>query len=188
MPYLIRLPEPCQEDWNLMTPNERGRHCDQCSKTVVDFTGWQPAEIIFYLQTHSGACGRFGRNQLEVPLPAPEDFVKEVIQLPVSFIKRVAAIFLFVFGLMAGSSCTMTGKNAPPPDQQAIGDTTIVAPVLTGEPAFVPADTDIQPIAPKSIKEKVPQEEGNKETSGLPLGGAPVLEEIKIDTLPKDSR
>ena len=34
----ITIPTPCHENWNEMTPNEMGRHCTVCSKTVKDFT------------------------------------------------------------------------------------------------------------------------------------------------------
>jgi hypothetical protein len=38
----VRIPSPCHEDWNRMTPNERGRHCAACDKTVVDVTRMGP--------------------------------------------------------------------------------------------------------------------------------------------------
>ena len=48
------IPHPCHEDWNAMTDSEtseeRGRHCDVCSKVVVDFTKMSDAEMIDYLQ------------------------------------------------------------------------------------------------------------------------------------------
>ncbi|PCJ65653.1 MAG: hypothetical protein COA58_09615 [Bacteroidetes bacterium] len=33
---LIAIKEPCQENWDKMTPNEQGRHCQGCVKTVHD--------------------------------------------------------------------------------------------------------------------------------------------------------
>lgn len=159
MPKIIQIPKPCHEDWNLMTPNEQGRHCGQCAKTVVDFTGWEPAEMIFYLKMNAGACGRFRTDQLDVALPSPEDFVQEIVRTPFSFMKRVAAIFLFVFGLMAGMSCshpapkvaemtllgdTVLNTSALPADspkqapQQWLGEPAMIEPQVTaGAPVMV---------------------------------------------------
>ena len=64
------IPHPCHEDWNAMTDSEtseeRGRHCDVCSKVVVDFTKMSDAEMIDYLQQHSKQkiCGHFSNEQL----------------------------------------------------------------------------------------------------------------------------
>lgn len=126
MPQIIQIPRPCHEDWLAMTPNEQGRYCGQCEKTVVDFTSWAPAEIIFYLKMNAGACGRFRTDQLNSPIPSPEDFVQEIVRLPIPFMKRVAAIFLFVFGLMAGTSCNepVINKAGTQQLQQTKQDTT----------------------------------------------------------------
>lgn len=60
------ISKPCHEDWNTMTPQSGGRHCDECDKTVKDFTGWSDSEISIYLVEHAGEkiCGRFSSHQL----------------------------------------------------------------------------------------------------------------------------
>jgi hypothetical protein len=63
--YKITIPEPCQEDWNKMTPNDNGRFCGSCSKNVVDFTNMLPKEIQAYFLQHSNVCGRFKKSQLD---------------------------------------------------------------------------------------------------------------------------
>lgn len=52
-----------------MTPNEKGRHCLSCQKTVVDFTLLSDQEVRDYF-LHAGAqvCGRFTDQQLNRPM------------------------------------------------------------------------------------------------------------------------
>jgi len=71
----ISIPKPCDEDWNAMTPNEQGRFCGQCSKTVTDFTGMGALEIQDYLLENNGTkvCGRFKSTQLDtINITIPE--------------------------------------------------------------------------------------------------------------------
>lgn len=62
--YKINIPEPCNEDWNKMTPIENGRFCSSCTKNVIDFTTMLPDEIQLYFQQHNNICGRFKKSQL----------------------------------------------------------------------------------------------------------------------------
>jgi len=61
----ISIPTPCHEKWEEMTPNERGRFCASCQKTVVDFTGWTDNQLVeFFLNNQNNICGRFTAFQL----------------------------------------------------------------------------------------------------------------------------
>ena len=62
----IYIPEPCHENWSAMTPNEQGRFCGSCQKTVVDFTNFTTQDIQNYFAKHYGqkVCGRFNNEQL----------------------------------------------------------------------------------------------------------------------------
>lgn len=60
----ISIPNSCHQSWNQMTPAEGGRHCQHCCKTVVNFAAMTDAEIISYLATNKGVCGRFETHQL----------------------------------------------------------------------------------------------------------------------------
>lgn len=61
----IHIPEPCHEDWNAMTPADKGRHCASCNKVVMDFTAMSDAQIIAYFQSaKENTCGRFYNHQL----------------------------------------------------------------------------------------------------------------------------
>jgi hypothetical protein len=67
---LVRIPEPCHEVWNKMTPDGAGRFCGSCSKTVVDFTGMTDAEIHQVMLEKKGTrvCGHFYKSQVNRPL------------------------------------------------------------------------------------------------------------------------
>jgi|GEM_PF-1358437 len=61
----ISIPTPCHEKWEEMTPNERGRFCANCQKTVIDFTGWTEKELAeLFTNNGKNACGRFRSSQL----------------------------------------------------------------------------------------------------------------------------
>jgi hypothetical protein len=49
-----------------MAPNEKGRYCSACSKTVIDFTNYSDQEIADYFIARKGqsTCGRLMREQV----------------------------------------------------------------------------------------------------------------------------
>jgi hypothetical protein len=65
--HKITIPEPCHENWDEMTPNENGRFCLSCSKTVIDFRAMLPEEVQhFFIQNQNKSiCGRFKNAQLD---------------------------------------------------------------------------------------------------------------------------
>jgi len=61
----LKIPVPCHENWNNMTPENQGRFCMSCQKTVVDFTTMTDYELIQYFKNLNGnTCGRFLDEQL----------------------------------------------------------------------------------------------------------------------------
>jgi hypothetical protein len=142
MPHIITIPTPCHEDWNAMTPKDQGRHCGSCCKTVVDFTTWQPQEILLHFKSNKNVCGRFTADQLNEPIPTQEDFVKQISYFNISTVKKKAAIFLFAF-MIGASSCNdnndTMGKSLASiststidtvPIKTLLGDTTYVEPIV----------------------------------------------------------
>lgn len=61
----IGIPKPCQQSWQGMTPDQNGRHCNACAKTVVDLTLMSTDDIIAYLFTNQHVCGRLESRQIE---------------------------------------------------------------------------------------------------------------------------
>ncbi|SEC40389.1 hypothetical protein SAMN04489761_2899 [Tenacibaculum sp. MAR_2009_124] len=73
--FKFTIPKPCHENWHKMTPNEKGRFCSSCAKTVVDFTQFSEAEVKEYLIENSTqkVCGHFYKKQLHsVVIQIPE--------------------------------------------------------------------------------------------------------------------
>jgi hypothetical protein len=62
----INIPTPCHESWHKMTPNEQGRFCGSCRKTVVDFSAMSDKELLDYISNadNQRVCGRFAGDQL----------------------------------------------------------------------------------------------------------------------------
>jgi hypothetical protein len=64
----IQVPKPCAEDWQTMLPNQAGKFCSNCQKTVVDFTQMSPTDLKdFFLKSQGKVCGRFLNTQLYEP-------------------------------------------------------------------------------------------------------------------------
>ncbi len=62
----LSIPTPCSENWENMTPNERGRHCASCDKTVIDFSLYTDKQLVeFFNKTTNKVCGRLSNWQLE---------------------------------------------------------------------------------------------------------------------------
>lgn len=63
--YIIE--EPCHEDWAKMKPEAKGRFCEACSKTVVDFSVMSDFSIVNYMteKKDESVCGRFRPEQME---------------------------------------------------------------------------------------------------------------------------
>lgn len=108
---MVRIPEPCHEDWNQMQPDAKGRFCCSCSKSVVDFTTKSDAEILSILAANQGQklCGHFKISQLERPL---KDVSPPASKLKASRLTHafVIAVFL-VFGSMLFSCKDEHGRD-----------------------------------------------------------------------------
>jgi hypothetical protein len=69
----IRIPDPCDENWDTMQPSGCGRFCAQCSKTVLDFTDASDEELVrFFAKKPEHICGRFREDQLNRNIPFTE--------------------------------------------------------------------------------------------------------------------
>jgi hypothetical protein len=61
----ITVPQPCSQNWDDMKKQDKGRFCESCQKSVLDFTGLSNAEIIkLIINSNNDTCGRFTNRQL----------------------------------------------------------------------------------------------------------------------------
>jgi len=61
----LRIDNPCSENWEHMRPEEKGRFCSSCKKTVVDFTAMTDHEMVqWFTNREENVCGRFHGDQL----------------------------------------------------------------------------------------------------------------------------
>src|ERR1700722_1234614 len=66
---VLNIPQPCTQDWDKMTVNEKGRHCSSCNKTVVDFSNYTDKELFEFLSKIKGSvCGRLNPYQVNRPI------------------------------------------------------------------------------------------------------------------------
>lgn len=95
MPKKIQLsiPEPCHEDWNTMTPVEKGKFCDSCQKQVFDFSVMSDRQLAeFFKKPSTGSvCGRFMTDQLDRDIEIPR---KRIPWLKYFFTIALPAFFL----------------------------------------------------------------------------------------------
>ncbi len=108
-PILLHIPEPCHENWDAMTPQDKGRHCQSCNKIVVDFSVMTDRQVLDYLKNAKGnTCGRFYNDQLQRPLIEPQKQPSKWNY----FVASIASFFVSVKLIAQGSA--LQGKVANP--------------------------------------------------------------------------
>lgn len=68
----IAIPKPCHENWQDMTPTEKGRFCASCKKEVQDFTKLNDKTLLL-LKKDKNICGRFLASQTNRDLVVPKE-------------------------------------------------------------------------------------------------------------------
>jgi len=80
-----------------MVPNEQGRHCSACSKTVIDFTNYSDQEIADYFiaLNGQGVCGHFKKQQVDrIRIELPET----ILTTRLARWKKFLVVCMLVFG------------------------------------------------------------------------------------------
>ena len=134
--FELSIPKPCYENWNAMTPEDKGRFCDSCQKTVIDFSGMSDRQVAEFFKKPAGSvCGRFHQDQLQRSIEMPRK------RLP--WIKHFFTIALpaFLLTLKAGAQrdTRLVGKVAVCEKPSIKGDTLIT-------PAKSPQTLGTEPV------------------------------------------
>lgn len=107
------IPKPCHENWDTMNPREKGRFCDSCAKTVIDFTKKSKQEIQVYLseKRKNRVCGHFYKKQLDaITIEIPRD----------AFCQKLPFQKLFVLALFIAMGTTLFSCSSPNGGKQKI--------------------------------------------------------------------
>lgn len=90
----LLVPNPCSQKWDTMQPGSQGRFCDQCCKTVIDFTEASDEELVlFFSQKQEKVCGRFREDQLDRKISFSEPEERSFFRHRIA---QLAATLLFV--------------------------------------------------------------------------------------------
>ena len=93
----LSIPKPCHENWEAMTPKDKGRFCGACQKTVIDFSGMSDRQVADYFKRPAeSVCGRFRNEQLHRMMDVPKKSLPWIkyfftISLPALLVSSKAA-------------------------------------------------------------------------------------------------
>lgn len=135
----IEINKPCHENWDAMTPNERGAFCAVCSKNVIDFSKQSLDEIKNFFSSFpksNKVCGRFKESQLQEL--SCEHFVNQFLGW--KLMNKMAVVFFLVFGLSLFGNAQTSPKNHT---------------MVKGEVAYIPKDSSKIKATP--VKTVTPQ-------------------------------
>ena len=179
----VAIFEPCPANWEKMQIKLDVRHCDQCDKSVVDFTKKSRAEIITYLieNPNGSVCGRMNQQQFDIK---EEDLPELISILSQPRFRANAFLILAVVCSSLFYSCetSSTGKNTiekPKIEKQTINP--------IEKPKINPIDnTSIDDSLKKRKKQHIiPQVELMGEVSILPEPTPAIAGGITYEPLPE---
>jgi len=127
----LKIEKPCHEDWNKMAPNQLGRHCQLCEKTVVDFTKMSSEEIKEYLSNRGNerVCGRILKEPVKrIPSKKEQWFNNQRLRInqKIGFIPMRTSLLSILSILMVLFGCNQTTVESKP-------DTKENSPITSGD-------------------------------------------------------
>lgn len=184
----ISIPTPCREDWNEMTPDETGRHCCSCAKSVVDFTGMSNEEVKYFFlnnRENEKVCGRFKQTQLHrIVIELPQNIFN--IQMPIW--KKFLAACLVVFSTTLFSCETkINNKEMIKADaRDIINNQSDITGLLDLKPDSIPAPLETCTITSGNI---IVIDSAVPELKGM-IEPIPFIDKqkTKIDTVPPQTK
>lgn len=121
------IAEPCHESWSAMTPNEQGRFCQSCQKTVVDFTRMTDSEMIGFMNgLNESVCGRMTGHQLNREMKLHHVPVPNAFSLRALVLGTAITTFSAVHGHAQGR---VVGKVAATKGEVQVEQVNTIAPI-----------------------------------------------------------
>ena len=156
--YSISIPKPCHEDWNQMSQKQKGRFCNSCSKTVIDFTKMETDEIQDFISENKNnhICGHFKQTQLDsINIHIPS----RVLEQQQSFHKLFLLVLLITMGATL-FNCTNKKGNQQKIDSIEVVDTISnqVVDILGGIKKIEKLDSTIKRICKTPSKKLLVEE------------------------------
>jgi CarboxypepD_reg-like domain/Secretion system C-terminal sorting domain len=148
----LQIAEPCHENWDGMTPVEKGKFCGSCQKEVVDFSNMSDQQLAaFFKKPSTGSlCGRFNSEQLNRDVEIPR---KRIPWLKYFFQIAIPAFLLTIKANGQKGKPQIMGKIKPVCSKPLMGTTVAVENPKPVKPIETPAA--------KSIQGKIIDESGN---------------------------
>ncbi len=102
----------CNQFWDEMTPNERGRVCEKCQNTIIDFRNLTDKEVAeIHVFSKGKVCGLYNKEQLELKKPVKKK-------------KRFTSIYIGLLGILSSVNAEGKEKTAPVKVEQVEPDYT----------------------------------------------------------------
>ena len=150
----LGIPEPCHENWNNMKPEEKGRFCNSCQKTVVDFRNMSDSQLAEFFKKPAGSvCGRFHADQLNRDISIPR--------------KRIPWVkYFFQFSLPAFLFSMKSAAQGKVAVQEKIAGHSLKA---------AAARLNDQPVGEKVLKDSITVTGKVSDEAGTPISGATIM-------------
>ena len=174
----VSIFEPCPANWENMKIKLHARHCDQCDKSVVDFTKKSRAEIITYLieNPNGSVCGRMNQQQFDIK---EEDLPELISILSQPRFRANAFLILAVVCSSLFFSCETDSKGVKTIEKPKINP--------VEKQKINPIENTSSNDSVKKIKKQliIPQEKLMGEVSILPEPPPAIAGGITYDPLPE---
>lgn len=135
----LSIPAPCHEDWDNMTPVDKGKFCGSCQKQVVDFSNMSDRQVAeFFKKPSTGSvCGRFMSDQLERDIEIPK---KRIPWLKYFFQFAIPAFLLSIKSSSVKAQGTVTIIKTDKPAKPIVGEPLIAKCIkpLIGDTLILP--------------------------------------------------
>lgn len=127
MKPIVRIEQPCAENWETMKIGLNARFCDNCQKSVIDFTQKDRKEILQYLlaRQNQRICGRIHSSQLDF---THSDFLVSISALTKKHKDTNLPFYLLAIGslvLMSYSPNTESANRKEMNPRMVLQDTTL---------------------------------------------------------------